>query len=300
LAEQKALAEAKARQEAEERARREALAQARAELEATKLAEEKKEAEALAQFSSPVLSTALAQDRKTRITNVDVVNRSMDRTQMTFGVEFEYRDQMSEPRLGIDVLRQSQPEVARHFSSRPSEIGKSRRNFALFPVKFQPAGGVPDQADFSTDQVLVYLTEQSGRRYNIHAATMLLRWRTAGTPQHTTQATGNSVEIDDFKQNDPSNGYITVKYHLLGGSGKLRARIYDQGNPASSEYFSARLPEVKAGSGVQLIDVSIDSEARTPSNLVRADTIEIELLDASGRILARASKRAAMVWARPQ
>ena len=83
--------------------------------------------------------------------------------------------------------------------------------------------------------------------------------------------------IEDFKQNDPSSGYVGVNYNLLSGKAKLRARIYDAGTPNSAAYFTSKTPEVQTGRGVQIVDVFIDSEARTPSDLVRADTIEIEL-----------------------
>ncbi len=306
LADERALAEAKARKEAEEKAYQEALAQAKAELAAKKLAEEKLQAEALAQTVSPVTATTvsldIATDKKTRVTNVDVVNRSMDRMQMTFGVEFEYKDQLSEPMLGVDVLRDSDPQVRQYFVSRPAEIGKSRRNFALLPVKFQPPANLAQAGDFGTDKVLVYLTDKKSQRYNIYPATMLLRWRATGNSGSSSQltATSNFIEIEDFKQNDPSSGYVGVNYNLLAGKAKLRAKVYDAAVPASATYFTSKTPEVQTGRGVQIVDVYIDSEAKTPSDLVRADTIEIELVDPSGKVLARSSKKATMVWTRPK
>jgi hypothetical protein len=60
------------------------------------------------------------------------------------------------------------------------------------------------------------------------------------------------------------------------------------------------LPEVRPGTGLQLIEISVDPEAKVASNLIRVDTIEIELLDSSNRVLATTSKQAAMVWARPR
>ena len=148
---------------------------------------------------------------KTKITNVDVVKRSIDRTEMLIGVEYEYKDQISTPAVGVDVFRQAQPEVSRYFASGAAEISKSRRNFALLPVKFQPPAGLSDSAAFSTDKIMVYLQEvNSGRRFNIFPATMLLVWRAAGAKAAANQNNGNSVEIDDFKQNDASNGYVSV------------------------------------------------------------------------------------------
>jgi hypothetical protein len=278
-----------------------------AEAEAKRLAEEKRQAEALLQAAetapakSPGASFELAQGMKTKITNVDVVNRSIDRTQMTFGVEFEYRDQISNPVVGLDVFRQAQPEVSRYFVSGAAEIGKSRRNFALLPVKFQPPAGLAGTAAFSTDKVLVYLQEAgSGRRFNLFPATMLLVWRAAGTQLASGQSSGNSVEIDDFKQNDPSNGYVSVKYNLLSGRGRLRARVYDSRRPESALYFASDIRDVQAGRGLQLVDVRVAEESRSPSEIISADTVEVELVDPEGRVLAKSSKQASMVWSKPK
>lgn len=307
-AEEKALVESKAREEAEARVRQEALAQTKAEEEARKLAEEKKQAEALVQAAANASGAAgsmpsleMAQGMKTKITNVDVVNRSMDRTSMTFGVEFEYKDQISNPLVGVDVFRQADPGVGRYFLSKPSEIGRSRRNFALFPVKFQPPTGAVNGAGFHTDKVMVYLQEkESARRYNIFPATMLLMWRAPGSQAAAGQTDGNSVEIDDFKQNDASNGYVSIKYNLLSGQGRLRAKVYSAEKPESAAYFASATPNVKAGRGLQLIDVKVDENSKSPTDLVPADTIEIELLDSNGKVLAKISKQTAMVWSKPK
>ena len=301
IAELKALAETKARKEAEEKAWREALAQAKAELEAKQLAAEKREAEVIVQSAaSNGTSMEMATGIKTRVTNVDVVNRSIDRTQMTFGVEFEYRDKLPDPLLGVDVVRQAEPDVSRFFASRPAEIGRSRRNFVLLPVKFQPPAGMVDSSGFSTDKVMVYLQEKkSARRYNIFPATMLLLW-SAGGRIVSAESSGNTVEIDDFKQNDASNGYISIKYNLIDGRGRLRAKVYEAEKPGSAVYFETQVREVQAGRGLQLIDVRLLADSRSPTDVVPADTIDVELLDANGTVLAKVSKQAAMVWARPK
>jgi hypothetical protein len=319
-AEAKALAAEQARKEAEARAAAAAKAeeQAKAELAAQKLAEERKQAEALAQkaatrapapaqpiqppvINEPVPSLEIASDIKTKVTNVDVVNRSLDRSQMTFGVEFEYKDRLPHPMLGVDVFRQSEPGVSHYFQSRPAEIGKSRRNFVLFPVKFQPPSGLSDSAAFSTDKVLVYLSEkESARRHNVFPATMLLVWRAPGSHAPSAGQTGESVEIDDFKQNDASSGYLSVKYALPSGTARLHAKVFDSAKPGTAAYFTTTVPEVKAGRGLQLIDVQIDPESKSPADVIHADTVEIELVDLSGKVLAKTSKTADMIWARPK
>src|SRR5436190_11075661 len=136
-------------------------------------------------------SYELTPGMKTKVTSVDVVSRSTDRTQMTFGVEFEYRDNLTGPLMGLDVLRQAEPEVSRYFVSKQAEVGKSRRNFVLFPVKFQPPAGSVGGPGFSTDKILVYLTDKSGaQRYNILPATMLLIWQDPAA----SQTKGKSAE----------------------------------------------------------------------------------------------------------
>lgn len=309
-AEEKALAEAKARQEAEEKVRKEAFAQAQAEQEARKLADEKKQAEALAQAAganpqgggaAPVFE--IAKNLRTKVTNVDVVSRSIDRSSMTFGVEFEIdsKDKIADPMLGVDIFRQADPAVSRFFQSRPSEIGKSRRNFVLFPVKFQPPAGLPDVAGYSTDQVLVYVLEKAtGRRLNLFPATMLLKWWAPGAQMAVAQNNGNNVEIENFKQNDQSSGFVSLKYTLLTGDGRIRAKLFDSKAPASAAYFTSSAADVKSGRGLQLIEVRVDPDSKSPTDIIHADTLEIELLDASGKVVAKTSKQASMLWSKPK
>ncbi len=305
-ADARVLAEQNLRIQAEETTRRTAVAQAEAKvkLEADLLREEKRRAVVVAPTPFAPKATPrieIAQDKKTKVTNVDVVNRSLDRTQMTFGVELEYKDQLTEPMVGVDVLREEDPGVTRFFVSHPTEIGKSRRNFALIPVKFQPMPNTSSAGDFGTDQVVVYLTDKHAQRYNIFPATMLLHWRAAGAGQSNSQPSNETtVEIDDFKQNDESSGYVSVKYHLLSGQAKLRAQLFDSANPASAAFFQSSTPNITAGRGLQLIDLQIDSDAKLPANTVRADTIQIELVDSGGKVIALTSRKAAMVWTRPK
>jgi hypothetical protein len=312
VAEQKALAEAKARKEAEDKAYKEALAQAKAEFEAKRIAEEKTRAQQLAGGAATVTpaltqgvvqSLEVAPGLKTKITNVDVVNRSLDRSQMTIGVEFEYKDSLPDPLLGVDVTRQGEPAISSYFSSPPTELGRSRRNFVLFPVKFQPPAGLTDSAGFNTDKVLVYLTEKStAKKYNIFPATMLLTWRAPGVhaAAPVKNSAANAVEIDDFKQNDPSSGYVSIKYTLLNPSARLRVKVYDSTNPKNAAYFSINPLDIKSGRSLQVIDVKIEPDSKSPSEIIRADTILVEMVDSAQNVLAKVSRETPMVWAKPR
>ena len=49
-----------------------------------------------------------------------------------------------------------------------------------------------------------------------------------------------------------------------------------------------------------LIDVSVTENSLSPTDVVPADAIEVELLDANGTVLATVRKEAAMVWSKPK
>ncbi|MBU6399619.1 MAG: hypothetical protein KGS61_04825 [Verrucomicrobia bacterium] len=337
LAEEKRVAEQK--EIADEKVRE--AAQAKAEAEAKRLAEEQRQAEArekaatqpteaarlaaptaaaTTQASSAVREAAavqrppanpapategitLARDMRSKITNVDIVNRSLDRSQMTIGVEFEYRDNLGpRPELGVDVARSGDPSVRGYFHSSLVPIGRSRRNFALFPVKFQPPAGVGSLGSFATDQLLVYLTDADvTKRAYLFIATMLLTWRNSGAVTATAATgAGSSMELDSFKQNDLYSGFATVHYNLAGGPGKMRLRLYDSANPASADWFACEDQKLAAGRGLQMMAVSVKPNAPSPTALLKADTVEIDLLDASGKVVATIKKVSPMTWAKPQ
>ena len=241
---------------------------------------------------------------KSKVTNVDVVNRSIDRTQMTIGVEYDYNkdDAGQKAAMSVDVLRQADTSSANFFKAPTVEVGKSRRNFVLFPVKFQPPTGIgTDASGFSTDKVLVYLTNDSSKRLNLFAATMLLMWRAPGAaaPVQVAAAT-HTIDFDDFKQKDASDGYVAIRYNLIGGAGRLRVAIYDSANPATRDYFATSQVDVNPGRGLQTLEVKVEPESKSPTDFIRADTIEIEMIDPAGKVLAKTSKKASMTWSKPK
>jgi hypothetical protein len=107
------------------------------------------------------------------------------------------------------------------------------------------------------------------------------------------------VEIDDFKQNDASSGYVSVKYNLAGGKATLRAKVYDSAKPASEAYFWSSTPEIQPGRGLMLIEIRVEPDSKSPTDLISADTVEVELLE-NGKVISRVQRRAGMIWARPK
>ena len=129
---------------------------------------------------------------------------------------------------------------------------------------------------------------------------MLLTWHPPGGQPLAPQDAGDSLEIDDFKQNDASSGYVSVKYNLTSGQGRIRTRVYHSTKPESASYFASDLQDVKAGRGIKLIDVRVEEDSKSPTDVIPADTIEIELVDADGKVVAKTAKQAAMVCSRPK
>jgi hypothetical protein len=133
-------------------------------------------APAVAAMPERNVSLELDPSLKTKVTNVDVVKRHVDRSEMTIGIEYEYRDEIPNAKIGVEILLESSPGVSRFFESRLADVGR-RRNFALFDVKFRP----PPQAGvdtLTTDKVIVFLEDGvAGQRYNLAKRTMLLAWK---------------------------------------------------------------------------------------------------------------------------
>jgi hypothetical protein len=302
--------ESKRRAQAEEQARLEAQKRMRAEAEA--LAKEEK---ALAQAQAPVqtqnqnpepayspASDSEAKQLRTRVTHVDVVNRSLDGTQLTIGVEFEYRDKIGpKPMLGVEVTRSDDPSASQYFHSQPVEIGRSRRNFLLFPIRFQPPADIDSSGTYSTDKVVVYLADSSNRkRFNLFPATMLLMWRSKEVPAMPTETvSSDSLQLEEFTQTEPHAGYITVAYHLASGPGQLRARLYDSANPASATWFECPPLQVREGHRVQILEVSVKRDLQITGDVIKVDTLEVELLDSTGKVVERVRAKTSMKWSKP-
>lgn len=326
-------AEGKKAQEAAmlaDKQKQEAEARAKAEAEAAQIAAQKakEEAEALAKAKDQIKKQAelaaksaanasavieVPADIKSQVLNLDVVNRSMDRSEMTIGVEFEYNDKIgNKPMLGVAVAKTGTPEASEYFSADPMELKKSKKETVLVPVKFQPPSGKAGSFNnYATDRMLVYMADAgTAKQVNLFAATMFLVWRppaagaapAAGTTAANVPA-GNfsgSLEIDAVRQEDVYTGYVTVKYTLPAGNATLRVRLYPKGKPESAEWFKVDATKIKQGSGLELFKVSVDPEAKTSYDLINIDVIEAQLVNESGQILASKQMAQTMSWVKPK
>jgi hypothetical protein len=309
-AEERARTEEEAKRAAAERAAVEAKTREQAEAQAAEAARIKAEQEArdAAQVKTDQ-ETKTATDAtaggeggsRTHITNIDVVNRSLDRSQMTFGIEFDRRDKFKY--LGVNVEHSANPEIRKYFTCEPKEVG--RQKYALVQVAY--ARPVAAATSVVTDRLEIYGCDSpdAAQTVPLHSATMLLVWRAPGSSGSATVApteadATNLVEITEFRQRTASSGYASVTYRLPEGTGQLRVRLKNASRPESTNWFVTDPVSVKTGQGLELIPVTVSADASVPAGALTVDTIEAELLDANGKTIGQSTKTTSITWARGQ
>lgn len=308
-AEARVRTEEEAKRLASERANTEAKAREQAEAQAAEAARIKGEQEAAGatrlKAEQEAQATAAAEPEpdsgkksRTRITNIDVVNRSLDRSQMTIGIEFDSKDKFNF--MGVKVEHSANPAVKNYFQCEPKEVG--RQKFALVQVAF--AKPTAAASTVVTDRLLIYGCDSPTAAASIplHTATMLLVWRAPGSgaapdAAEPTPASASSVEITDFRQRTPTSGYASVTYNLPAGGGQLRVRLKNSAQPNSSDWFLTEAVPVKAGQGLELIPVTVAAD-KTPTGPLHVDTIEVELQDTAGKVICQTTKTTTITWSR--
>jgi len=312
-AEAKRIADEKLRQETEAKlladrqaeAKRIADEKLRVEAENERLTEERTKSVAPAiQTASGKSPFALSSTTKTKVSNVDVVNRNIDRTEMTIAVEYKYAKEDGLPKMGMELASSEEPEAATFFNSPVVDLGHGNRGFVMFPVKLDSAAAQRfRRPTLPTDKVWIYLTDAKGAKSYIYQSTMVLVWHLSSgsaSPPSAVATEMNAVEIDSFKQNDLFSGYVTVRYNLANGpTAKLHLKVYDSAKPATADWFACYDLEIKSGPGLQLIRIAVSKEAPSP-DVFNADTIEIEMLDKKGAVTASVKKETPMSWAKPK
>ena len=294
--------EAEASRLAEERLRAETSIRIKAETEAKTQQKARIAAEQQAQAATAVPGFQIAANLKSKVSNVDVVNRSVDRTQMTIGVEFDLKDDFSgKTAIGIDVTRRTEPKASQYFSAPKADAGKGRRGLALFAVKYQPPNSNPDSFEtYPTDSVLVYV-QDGAQRLNLFPAPLTLVWRAPGAgPVLPIVEQTAKLEFDNFKQNNLYSGYVTVKYTLPASGGKAIVRVLDSKVPRSVDWFQIDEVPLKGGSGLQLVKIAVKPDAQSPGDVIKADTIEVQLVDSDGNLVGYLKEFTPMTWARPK
>ena len=248
---------------------------------------------------APKAAFVISPKVKTKVSNVDVVNRNMDRTEMTIAVEYQYSKDDAMPKMGVDLASSEEPGAAAFFSSPPVDIGKGSRSFVMFPVKLNPSAAQKfNRSTLPTDKVWIYLMDASGAKSYVAQSTMILVWHIPGAGADAASSQ-NTVEIESFKQNDLFSGYVSVKYLTAATGAQLRLKVYDSAKPATVAWFESEDLTVKPGPGVQLVKTTVSRNAKSP-DVFTADTIEVDMLDANGKVTASVKKQSSMTWAKPK
>jgi len=257
------------------------------------------------QSQTPAVTTQ-NKNIQTKITNIDVVNRSIDRSQITIGVEYEYKDRLLSPALDIAIFSKDAPESENYFSSIPSPIGGSRRNFCLFSVKFNPPQeAIKQNQIFTTDTISIYLTSPSlTEKQLLFSGILLLSWRQPSTtiqalPSVRTSPLENSIAIERFGQNAMHSGYAVIKYKLINDSAIIRIKLSDVKHPETASYFEFNDVKINKGSGIQYVEFNVRNLPTVPK-VFQANLLEIDLIDTKGKILATLTKNVPMVWAKSE
>jgi hypothetical protein len=310
--EAKAVEDARIKADADEKARQEAEAKRLAKEGATKEAEAKRVADAgasagpaaTAQVAKSANSAFLVSSRaRTKVKNVDVVSRNIDRTEMLIAVEYQYSKEDGAVRMGVDLESTEAPGASGYFSCPGAEVGKGGRNFVMLPVKLNAAARKINHATLPTDKLWVYLADASGQKSYIFQGTMMLVWNVAdgspGDSQPPADSAASALKIESFKQNDLFSGYVTVQYDLRAAQGRLHLRVFDSANPAIAAWFASDDVAIKSGPGMELVRVAVPKSASSP-DVFSADTVEVQLLDSNGTALASARRQSPMSWAKPK
>jgi len=243
----------------------------------------------------------------TRITHVDVVNRSRDRTSMTIGVEFEMKDRLNDPEMGVRVTRTDEPRAFQLFESEPEPVGRSRRNFLLLPVRFNPSlfPSAGSLTQYATDQIQVYLKEanKSASKYKLFDTTMLLHWETDSKSKVSQLQSINQdyLEIDTFKKNDLYQGYLTVRYRLVSSkTARIRVSLFNSEIPDSRNWMECETRFIDGELGLELLNFKVFHDAKPSTGAsFSLNTILIEMVDADGKVLASINKETPMTFALP-
>jgi hypothetical protein len=244
----------------------------------------------------------LSSNYHTKVSNIDIFSRSLDRSEMTISVDYDFARDDGSQRMGVDMVSSEDPTVSGYFSCPAVDVGRSSHNSILFPIKLQSAAADAFRsATLPTDKIWIYFVDGAGIKSYIFQSTMILLWHVPGGARYASaepSAPQSAVEIEEFKQNNLFAGYVIVKYNLAdSGGGKLRLRVYDSANPASADWFANHDVPLKSGPGMQLVKISALPDSPSP-DVFKVDTMEIQLLDDTGKILATGTKDVPATWAK--
>ena len=83
-------------------------------------------------------------------------------------------------------------------------------------------------------------------------------------------------------------------------SGKIRVRVFDSAKPDSAEWLSVDAPTARTGEGLQVVKISVPPGSSSPTDVWKTDTVQVDLLDEKGAVVATAKQDFKASWVRPK
>jgi hypothetical protein len=111
-----------------------------------------------------------------KVESLDIVNRTLDRSEVKIGIVLEYEDKMgTNAMIGVEVSKRDQPETIQYFASGPKDI-KPGHNEVILHVRFVPPRGAIETIE--TDRLQVYwLNRVTSTRQKVSEYSTKFVWR---------------------------------------------------------------------------------------------------------------------------
>jgi hypothetical protein len=127
-------------------------------------------------------SFVLSSNFHTKISNVDIYSRNLDRSALTLSVDYDFAKEDGKPKMGVDFVNTGDPSVSKCFSGPAMRVSRGRHNTVFLPVKLDATADASKQATLSTDQIRIYLVDAAGVKSYIYQVPMVLFWHVPTAP----------------------------------------------------------------------------------------------------------------------
>jgi len=127
-------------------------------------------------------SFVLSSNFHTKISNVDIYSRNLERSALTLSVDYDFAKEDGKPKMGVDFVSTSDPAVSKYFSGPAMRLSRGRHNTGYLPVKLDAAADASKRTTLSTDQIWIYLVDAAGVKSYIYQVPMVLFWHVPTAP----------------------------------------------------------------------------------------------------------------------
>lgn len=127
-------------------------------------------------------SFMLSSNFHTKISNIDISSRNLDRSALTLSVDYDFAKEDGKQKMGVDFVSAGDPAVSKYFTGPAVRVSRGRHNTVFLPVKLDAAANDIKRTTLSTDQIWIYLVDAAGVKSYIHQGTLVLFWHVPIAP----------------------------------------------------------------------------------------------------------------------